>query len=395
MARYRGLTWDHPRGRDALEAAARDAVDARGEALIAWAVHPLEGFESSPIEELAAAYDVIVLDHPHLGDALAAGALQPLDGVFEASWLEGLAAASVGPSHRSYVLDGALWALPLDAATQVAASVPELVPEAPRTWGEVDELAVRQPVALSLAGPHALLSFASLCVALGEEPATVAGAGFVSAATGADALERMTRLARSAPAGSATLNPIGLLDRMRRERDIAYVPLVYGYVTAATGPGALRFDDAPAATPGGRRGSTIGGTGIALSARCRPHADLVAHLRWLLEPAAQTGFIPPHAGQPSLRAAWTDAGVNAAAGGFYRSTLATIEDAWVRPRVAGYVPFQSAASAILRDAIAGRTDAAAAIERVNALFDELGPASAVAAASAHEPVAATAGRNHR
>jgi multiple sugar transport system substrate-binding protein len=395
MARYRGLTWDHPRGRDALEAAARAAVDAHGEALIEWDVHPLEGFESSPIEELAAAYDVIVLDHPHLGDALATEALQPLGAVFDAAWLEGLAAASVGPSQRSYGLDGSLWALPLDAATQVAASVPELVSEVPRTWDEVAELATRQPVALSLAGPHALLSLASLCVALGEEPATAPGSGFVSAATGVDALERMTRLARTAPAGADALNPIGLLDRMRRERDIAYVPLVYGYAPAATGPGALQFHDAPTATAGGRHGSTIGGTGIALSARCRPDAALIAHLQWLLAPETQTGFIPEHAGQPSLRDAWTDARVNAQAGGFYRSTLATIEDAWVRPRVAGYVPFQSAASAILRDAIVGGTDAAAAIARVNALFDALAPASALAAASDPEPAVATAGRNPR
>src|SRR5687767_15932891 len=126
MGRYRGLTWDHPRGRVALESAAARGLAASGEPLIEWDAQSLEGFESSPIAESAADYDVIVLDHPHLGEALATDALQPLDDLFEASWLAGLDAASVGPSVASYRMQGQLWALPLDAATQVAASVPEL-----------------------------------------------------------------------------------------------------------------------------------------------------------------------------------------------------------------------------------------------------------------------------
>ncbi|MER6941057.1 sugar ABC transporter substrate-binding protein, partial [Nocardioides sp. NPDC000441] len=71
---FRGLTWDHPRGRDALVAAA-EASDLD----LTWDVHPLSGFESTPIEEIAADYDLVVLDHPHLGDALAQGCLRPFD----------------------------------------------------------------------------------------------------------------------------------------------------------------------------------------------------------------------------------------------------------------------------------------------------------------------------
>ena len=147
MARYRGLTWDHPRGRLALERAAATATDAAGERLIDWDAQPLEGFEASPIEEVAARYDVIVLDHPHLGDAVAGGAVRPLDTLFPAEFLASVERDAVGPSADSYTLDGRLWALPLDAATQVAVSVPELVPTPPRTWAEVVDLATIAPVA--------------------------------------------------------------------------------------------------------------------------------------------------------------------------------------------------------------------------------------------------------
>lgn len=372
-ARYRGLTWDHPRGRLALErAAARaSATDAAARSLIEWDAQPLEGFESIPVEDLAERYDVIVLDHPHLGDAIEAGAIRPLDEVFDATFLDEVRAGAVGPGTASYTLHGRLWALPLDAATQVAVSVPEMVAEAPTTWADVIALSEESPVALSLAGPHAFLSFASICVALGAEPAVGPGDGFVDAAVGAQAFAMMAEVAGRMPPGAAELNPIGLLERMRRDRDIAYVPLVYGYVNYASGPGALRFDDAPAGNVGGRRGSTIGGTGIAISTRSRPSPELVAHLAGLLDPATQRTFIPENAGQPGLRSAWTDGVVNATSGDFYRRTLATIEDAWVRPRVPGYIPFQGAASAALRDALLGGAPPSDTVDELNRTFDAL------------------------
>ncbi|KQQ93157.1 hypothetical protein ASF62_15590 [Leifsonia sp. Leaf325] len=374
MAQYRGLTWDHPRGRLALERAAVDATSQRGGALIEWDAHPLEGFESAPIEELAARYDVIVLDHPHLGDAIAADAIRPVDEVFDAGLLDALEAGCVGPSFSSYVVDGRARALPLDAATQVAVFRPDLVETAPATWPEVVALAAEVPVALSLAGPHALLSFASVCVALGEEPAVLPGAGFVSRATGREAVALLAELAATSPKASAPLNPIGLLERMRSVGDIAYIPLVYGYVNYASGPGALRFAEAPSAVVGGRRGSTIGGTGIAITRRSVPDAALIAHLAGLFDPATQAGFIPQNAGQPSLASAWADDGVNAASGDFYRRTRRTMADAWVRPRVPGYIPFQSHASAVLREVLvggAGPIEIDAALGRIDALYDSL------------------------
>ncbi|GAA1963630.1 carbohydrate ABC transporter substrate-binding protein [Agromyces allii] len=378
MTGYRGLTWDHPRGRRALEAAAArsgggDSADGTTVPIITWDVHSLEGFESAPIEELAERYDVIVLDHPHLGDALAAGVLRPIDDLYQAAFVVGLRSGAVGPSTASYTVDGRLWALPLDAATQVAVRDPERLDASPATWTEVLALAEGggAPVALSLAGPHALLSVMSMCVAFGREPSVVPGAGLLNADVAASAVELLAAIASRAPAGSADLNPIGLLERMRHDRDIAYIPLVYGYVNYAVGDRALRFDNAPATIAFGRRGSTIGGTGIAFTTRSTPDRALLAHLGHLLDPAVQAGFIPEHDGQPSLRAAWRDDALNAASGGFYRDTLATIEQSWVRPRVPGFTPFQSEASALLRDAILGGASPSATIAAVNASFDAL------------------------
>ena len=340
MSGILGLTWDHPRGRDALQAAAFPGLD--------WDVHSLEGFESSPIEELAERYDLIVLDHPHLGDALAADCLRPLDEVFAPEELRAWAAGSVGPSASSYLLDGRTWALPLDAATQVSARRPDLLPTAPRTWEEA--LALDVPVAPSLAGPHAFLTFCSIAVSLGGD----LGDDFFAPAIAEQALSILAELADGAADATHAMNPIALLEHMSSTDELAYIPLVYGYVTYSP---RVAFGAPPS---GARVGSTIGGTGIALTRRSSPEPRLLDHLRWLMSPEAQSGFIPAHAGQPSARSAWTDPVVDAAAGGFYSGTLDTIEHSWVRPRFAGYIPFQSEASAIVRDGLARPASATAA-----------------------------------
>jgi multiple sugar transport system substrate-binding protein len=346
----RGLTWDHPRGRDALEEAARRANAGRAEPLISWAVQPLEGFESAPLADLAARHDLIVMDHPHVGEAAAEACLTPLDELYPPETLRAWEAASVGPALASYRWEGRTYALPLDVAAQVCARRPDRLP-APTGWAEVEEMAARGGVALSLAGPHALLTLMSMAAGAGH---WAGGAAFLPDDAFALAYGRMRRLHARAAAGADALNPIALLEAMSRGDGIALVPLVFGYVTyaSAAAPGArLAFTDPPGIAADGA-GGVLGGTGIAFSARARPSAELLDHVAGLMTREAQAGLIADHGGQPSARAAWRDARVDAAAGGFYSGTLASVERAFLRPRFDGVPAFQTAASARLRRALA-------------------------------------------
>lgn len=364
---FSGLTWDHPRGYNALAAAAERAA-AEGAPVIEWAKQPLEGFESHPIADLAARFDVLVLDHPHIGEAVAADCLRPLEDLFEAAEIRAWMAQTIGPAMESYVWQGKHYALPLDVATQVMAYRADLCAAPPTTWDDVDRLAGTRPVAVSISGPHAICSFVSLCVSLGAEPG---GEALIDDATANEAIARLTALARRAPAGTDTMNPIALLAAMSRGDGIALVPLVYGYVNyAVASPGrhAVAFADAPVAAPGGRHGSVLGGTGIAVTRKAKADARLLDHLRWLMRRDTQSTFIPDHDGQPSARAAWLSDAVNAAAGGFYRATLSTTEEAWVRPRHAGYIAFQLEGSAILREAFAGRAAPQSTIDTLRAAW---------------------------
>ena len=373
---YRGLTWNHPRGHVALE---RAAEQARAQGLsLQWERQPLEGFESHPIEELARRYDIIVLDHPHIGDAVQADCLQPLEALFDGATLAAWQAQSIGRTFESYRYAGEHWALPLDAASQVAACRSDrLDGPPPVTWSETIAFARRHPVALSLAGPHALLTFFSISAAHGDVPAA-SDAGDLFAGDGAaEAWELLRELHALSFKGWAHCNPIGLLEALARgAAEAVYCPLVFGYVNYAVATGerrAISFHDVPAG-PYGRLGSVLGGTGLAVSRHAVVNEALRIHLAALLSPAMQRDFIAFADGQPSARAAWSDARVNAACGNFFAQTQATLERAVVRPRHPGYVPFQTAASEVVRDALAREMPALKLLASLQLLYRQHRPA---------------------
>lgn len=374
---YVGLTWDHPRGYVALE---RAAELARAEGLqIRWERQPLEGFESHPIEELAAAYDIIVLDHPHLGDAVEGNCLQALEDVFAPSEIEQWKSRSIGRSFDSYRYAGRHWALPLDAASQVAAAREDLLEAAPpRTWEQVLALGARKPVCLSLAGPHAILTLYSISASLGtppvaQDPSRLLGDG------ARQAWELLSELYASSFKGWRDRNPIGILDGMSQTGQVAYCPLVFGYVNYAAPSDAaarpIRFVDVPAG-PNGLLGSTLGGTGIGISRRAVVSEPLKRHLVDLLSLKVQREFIPFADGQPSAREAWQDHEVNRRWNDFFSGTRSTLERALVRPRHRGYVPFQNEASSLVRDALQAKSPADSVLAALQSLYDRRRPAHA-------------------
>lgn len=362
---FRGLTWDHPRGYDALAQAARLVNADREKPLIGWDKQPLEGFESAPIAELAAGHDLLVLDHPHIGEAVASNCLHPLENLFSAEQIGRWQVQSVGPAMASYQWGGKNWALPLDVATQVMVRRADVISEQPADWDEVLDVAKRLPVAQSLAGPHAFLTLISMVAGLG---AHVAGEHLVPDAQACSALAIMHQLYALRPQGSEMLNPIALSEAMAGPQNIALIPLVFGYVTYAK-PGADRLafsDTIGVGAPG--TGGVLGGTGIAFCRHAEPSQDLLDHITWLMRAETQRTLIPAFGGQPSARSAWTDPEVNEAWGNFYFDCLKTAEDALLRPRFDGYIAFQTSASQVVQQALDTHEDEHTTLKRLRTLW---------------------------
>ncbi len=129
----KGMTWNHPRGYDPMVACSQSWQEKTG-VEIRWEKRSLQDFEAFPVETLARNYDLIIIDHPHVGQITGENCLLPLDVPGREAERQALSAASVGPSYRSYAWNERQWAFPIDAATQVQAWRPDRT-DRPQTWG--------------------------------------------------------------------------------------------------------------------------------------------------------------------------------------------------------------------------------------------------------------------
>lgn len=362
LREFRGMTWSHPRGLAPMEALAEQAclpgpLSVPG-SRVRWEAQDLAGFESRPLDALATRYDLIVLDHPGLGRARATRALAPLEGLFPASELLAWEAGSVGASFESYRYDGHQWALPVDAAAQVSAHRPDLLPDVPTTWDDVLALPDGVRMCVPSSGPHTLLTFLGIAAAL--DPALdPSPSRLVPRSVGREALGLLARLIRRTPPDLLDLDPIQILDRMQTG-GLAYSPLVFGYVTysdsAGGGQPPVRFHDAPSHSRGGTPGSVLGGTGLALAARSADDDAVLGHVRQAMHEHAQRVVIPDAGGQPSATGAWEDPAVNARWSDFYASTRRTQDSAWRRPRFDGWISVQSGGSRLLYEGLRRNRD---------------------------------------
>jgi multiple sugar transport system substrate-binding protein len=377
VVELRGITWDHERGRDPLLAtAARFEADTG--VRVTWEARSLQGFADQSIPALAETYDLLVFDHPHIGEIVPTGALLPLDEVLEQSFVDDQARNSVGPSHASYVWDDHLWGLAIDAAGHVAAYRPDLLDRLgvalPETWDAVwalDEAARRSDLSISLPNKavDTMTTLLTLCANAGVDPYRDEER-VVPRDTGLEQLDRLRRLTAASPADAFAWNPIQLLDHMAGADDVVYCPILFGYSNYSR-PGfrrsLVRFAPIPSAGLG-PRGGVIGGAGIGISARCRAVEAARDYVRYVASPEAQRTLYVSSGGQPGHRAAWLDEGANELACGYFRDTLPGLDAGYLRPRYDGALLVQNDGGELLREHLLTGGDDGALLDRLDALY---------------------------
>ncbi len=292
MITLRGMTWRHPRGFDPMVATAALWRERTGVA-IDWDQRSLQDFESFPVEELARTYDLIVIDHPHVGQITAEGCLAPLDVPGREGERAAIAAGTVGRSYRSYVWQGRQWAFPIDAAAQVLAYRPDRIAQAPRLWSAVMDHARRGEVLIPLRDPHPLMSFFTLAANQGTPCEATSRERLLDEGAGARAIALLQELVALVDPGCFDMDPIAALDRMAAaEARESLMPLTYGYVSYAMDgfrPQRLQFADIADAGGRGPAGSALGGTGIAVSAFGRNIPAAMDYAYWVAGAEVQRG----------------------------------------------------------------------------------------------------------
>jgi len=342
---------------------------------ILWEKRSLQAFADQPIGRLAETYDLLVLDHPWAGFAARTGAILPLDDLLPAEFLRDQHVNSVGASSVSYNHDGRQWALAIDAAAPVASYRPDLFEEhglkIPATWDDVLVLAREGWVTMPGVAIDSLMHFYMMCCSLGEDPFQ-SPQRVVSPATGAKALRLLRELAALLGPETFSRNPIRVYEAMAGADDCAYCPFAYGYSNYSRRGYArkeLHFVDL-ASLGGSRLRSTLGGAGLAISARST-HRQVAARYAALVGSARiQSTLYVDAGGQPGHRAAWEDDAVNRSTADFFRNTLPALDRAFLRPRYHGYMHFQDNAGAAVREYLMHGGAEEALLQNLGRLYQE-------------------------
>lgn len=363
----KGMTWDHPRGLDCL-VNSDGLLQKQLQVSVEWSARSLLAFGDQHISEFYAEHDLMIIDHPHVPDAVHAGAVIALEDVASADDMALLAKTSVGASHDSYIYRGKHWALAIDTAAQVSAYRPDKTSKGLVFWEDV-LAAGREGLVL---WPHkpvdAFSTFATIMAQKGH--ALCSGSEYIDKAVAAEVLAFMIELAKVVPAQCLSMNPIEAAEYLVTTNKEHYSVCMYGYTNYSRDGFRTRpiiYDDVPS-FDGLASGSQLGGAGIAISSATK-NVELAAKVAILLSlPEIQSTTYVDAGGQPGNLAAWKAPHANAITRNFFNNTLRTLERAWVRPRFLGWPDVQFQSSLIIHNILKEKNFSGKDIDAIAATY---------------------------
>ncbi|WP_316829879.1 ABC transporter substrate-binding protein [Pedobacter aquatilis] len=370
----KGITWNHSRGLLPMVATAQRFSELYPNVNITWEKRSLQQFADFSIQELAERFDLLVIDHPWAGFAAKTKSIVPLDFYLSDQYLTDQKENSVGQSYESYFYDDHLWALPIDAATPVAASRPDLLAQKglglPQSFEDLLALANKGLVAFAGIPIDVLMNFYTLCCSLGEAPCQ-GDEQVISTETGVKALQMYRKLASKMDKANFNRNPIQVYEAMTQGDNIAYCPFAYGYSNYSRKGYArktLHFHDMISLDGRTNLISTLGGTGLAISSKCE-HLDIAArYVEFVGSPGCQSTLFFQNGGQPGHLAAWTNEEVNRQSENYFANTLPALQRAFLRPRYHGSMYFQDHAGDVVRDYLMNGGDEIQVLSTMNELY---------------------------
>jgi multiple sugar transport system substrate-binding protein len=366
----KGITWGHTRGYLPMVATAQRFSEVHPEVRIQWEIRSLQQFADMSLSVLAEKYDLLVIDHPSVGHVAEGGILAPLDEWISRQFLDDQAVYSVGHSHESYWYEQHHWALAIDAATPISGWRPDLLQREkmpiPATWHDLLELARRGLVAVPGIPIDSLMHFYMFCGALGEDPFLESNV-VVEESVGVKALELQRELMLLCDPVCFKMNPIAVWELLSRGDKAAYCPFAYGYSNYSRegyANNVLSTGGLVKLEAGRSFRSTLGGAGLAISATCQHKEVAAEYASFVAGEKCQRTLYFESGGQPGHLAGWTSVEVNRRCNGFFETTLATLQAAYLRPRFYGYLDFQDHGGPIVHKYL---TDGGAAKETIAAL----------------------------
>jgi multiple sugar transport system substrate-binding protein len=189
---------------------------------------------------------------------------------------------------------------------------------------------------MALCPTDALCSFLTLCAQKGNPPDE--SGKWIQLETTVAVLEALHKLRDICHPDSLYWNPIALYDTMACGDTVVYAPLAFGYINYVQEgfrKHPLAFSDVP-----DRKGALLGGAGLAISNRVEDPRIAGDYCLWVCGSDCQSTTYLASGGQPGNGAAWTLPSDVPESRYFLNPTRGSMEQAYVRPRFAGWPAFQ-------------------------------------------------------
>jgi len=370
-----GITWEHSRGITPLLAVSQRYSELHPQIEIHWNKRTLQEFADFPIEELANYYDLLIIDHPWVGCAAVSNCVLPLDKYLGQSYLDDQLDNSVGYSHLSYNYNNKQWALAIDAAIPAASYRKDLFEknntELPQTWNDLLRLAEKGKVAVPAAPIDLLMNFYTFCIAHSKKP-FFNKHEVIDKNTGVLALETMKELYSIVDKKMFDYNPIAVAELMSATDGYWYCPFAYcysNYSRAGFSKNLLQYADVVSFS-GNKLKTTIGGTGLAVSAFSKYKEISSDFAAMIVSGECQRTLYVQHGGQPGHRSAWIDEEANRLTNNFFKNILPVMKNGYVRPRYNGYLYFQDRVGIPLQKCLMENGDPIETLNEMNRIYLE-------------------------
>lgn len=370
-----GVTWDHSRGYMPMLATSQRFCEMHSGIEITWKKRTLQDFADKSIVELAAGFDLLVIDHPWIGIAAEQGIILPVNQYIPDPFMNDLKNNSLGPSYDSYYYNNCQWALPIDAAVPIASYRPDLLNSLkmtlPKTFEQLLKMAVNGGVIFPAIGIDVLMHFYMFCSSLGEDP-FLSEKNVISKRAGTLALQLLKQLTGKVDKKCFDWNPIMVYEMMTLTDDFIYCPFAYGYSNYARDGYArkrLSFHDMISLNDT-KMISTVGGAGIAVSSKTQQISAAMEYLQYVSSGECQRTIYFDSGGQPAHYMAWNDYYTNFRCGGFFKAMFPALRRSYLRPRYKGYTHFQDEAGDIIRQFLMNGGKEQNVLDTLNTLYQK-------------------------
>ena len=366
----RVVAWDDPRCIAPLEASQETWHRISGDTLEI-ITRPLTAFNDQPLDELSPLCDVMIIDYPHMGQALAEGAITDIHDIADNDALTAIKKSMIGQAQESFVVGDTMPAVASDAACQVSAYRPEKLQQLgwdnpPTDWDAVLQLQQQHPdsVAFSLYPSDIICAVMGYCQSKGHAP-DVDGQFFPNIDIAREAIDFIKALSKNVPDFCWENTPQGVFKIAEANDAIAFIPYTFAY-TRKTQPAEGNWRFCP--LPSGHIG-IMGGAGMAVSSQSHEQQKAADFILWYCGEAGQL-IAGRHGGQPSGVVAWQDSESDSNTNGFYSDLYDAQEKSFVRPLAPWWPNAQQVIGQALNTLVREQKDSDHIVKTIEQLFQD-------------------------